>query len=64
MRGRAWRADDTATLRRLVAAGMTDVEIGREASVICCRHQMNSSDPGLWRPMRLQYQSAALGESI
>ena len=29
-RGRPWSADDTAQLRRLVAAGCTDGEIGRE----------------------------------
>ena len=30
MNGRAWSADDLGNLRRLVAAGMTDAEIGKD----------------------------------
>lgn len=53
MNGRPWSPDDTARLRRLVAAGMTDSAIGeamgRHPQVIYDKRHEHGIEPGISR---------------
>jgi hypothetical protein len=50
---RLWTGDDTAALRRLVAAGMTDAQIGedmdRDPGVIRSKRREHGIEPGISR---------------
>jgi hypothetical protein len=54
--GTLWSPDDTSSLRRLVASGMTDVEIGqrmdRNARLIRAKRKEHGFAPGTSRPLR------------
>lgn len=53
--GRLWSPDDTAKLRRLVAAGWTDShiaeEMGRERTLIVKKRTKHNIEPGQSRAM-------------